>query len=1263
MAELKSMFLKGKMNKDLDERVLPQGEYRDAQNILINDSEDSDVGAVENIRGNKITHGALTANANTEVIGHFADIKNKRVFWFITDFTGDTSNVLNMTRADTTAGTSICKIIMKEPNGALTTLVTGEFLNFSKVHLITGINLIEDLLFWTDNYNQPRKINITTAIEDNTYYNTEEKISVAKIAPYAAPVVVNTSGAGDATTLIRDITNIKSEYLKENFLRFSYRYKYDDGEYSISAPFTQIIFKPLNDGNIYPHADQTNSFGSSGTAEPNVSVSAEDMYKKGTVDIMENAYNKVELRVPLPNLNEFKTSAYSPTTTYTNNYKISDIEILVKESDSLAMKVVKVIKTTSADFTGNIEQYTIKPRSDEATTYYRQQLKYIYKSEKPYKTLPEDQLTRVYDKVPIRALAQEVTGNRVVYGNFTENYNLPKDEDSRTGINYLINASAKGTHERVDNSTDKNYGLLQNLEKGYRFHSIKQRRTYQVGIVLSDIFGRQSPVILSSNTDDDGKSDTFTVPNDSTDYAVKFNSAYSWSTLEATIGKSLDIEFKDTRMVPASELYGATNPHGWYSWKIVVKQNEQEYYNVYAPHPADNWNNIDNKFDDTSSGRSWLTLHGDNINKVPRSVTDEDFSREGIAGSEERLFPKVISVSANDGFSIRNTDGNFKVIDVISVGNAKDQNLFLQATNDDYKGESSGTTGFTVLPFVHGSERNPIVAEIPNLKIIAGTSNSGGKKASVHTATSAVTGVNVFSSTAGDFLSGMEVTGPSVSPQSVNTSVTLAGNGGSSDPVTLVLSEAQTFAASDLLFFSDYEPGLTVFETEPVESRLDIFYETTTGGLIKDINAQMAEVTGVPSGLIFQGGNATEDFPENEGSGYDIGQLQAATSNGALKAGSGELTSSCNSISSGATQGTHTGTVGVTSGFSTNGSGTGAIIDVVVNGSGAVTTVTATTVGTGYAIGNTITITSGVIGGSTNLVCTLVAGDFDAITYQLLSATSQGGANTTSKFSIGGGGLVETASDFARANNANNDVHTLTVRYTESGAGSATDDLTITVLNSDPTIASNFNISNNPPTVAIDAAANVEVCDGTATNGAELSSGNSSGLSYSIDLPGTGYDDWFSISSPSASIWKIFTTGVPTGDWSAFQSLSNANRTITVTVTDAEGLTATHDVRVDVIAAREQSTLCYAASYGDVCNSCSNGTYYVEEGLDGNGLIQNELVVGNIIYVGEFTNIRAGLGKYKFNRNLDGYDYYGTIVTGTQQYNGGLRYVSTITQC
>ena len=35
MPSVKNNFLKGRMNKDLDDRLVPQGEYRDAKNIRI----------------------------------------------------------------------------------------------------------------------------------------------------------------------------------------------------------------------------------------------------------------------------------------------------------------------------------------------------------------------------------------------------------------------------------------------------------------------------------------------------------------------------------------------------------------------------------------------------------------------------------------------------------------------------------------------------------------------------------------------------------------------------------------------------------------------------------------------------------------------------------------------------------------------------------------------------------------------------------------------------------------------------------------------------------------------------------------------------------------------------------------------------------------------------------------------------------------------------------------------------------------------------
>ena len=38
------------------------------------------------------------------------------------------------------------------------------------------------------------------------------------------------------------------DYLENKFVRFSYRFRFDDGEYSIMAPFTQIAFIPKQKG-------------------------------------------------------------------------------------------------------------------------------------------------------------------------------------------------------------------------------------------------------------------------------------------------------------------------------------------------------------------------------------------------------------------------------------------------------------------------------------------------------------------------------------------------------------------------------------------------------------------------------------------------------------------------------------------------------------------------------------------------------------------------------------------------------------------------------------------------------------------------------------------------------------------------------------------------------------------------------------------------------------------------------------------------------
>ena len=53
MPQVENTFLKSKMNKDLDSRILPNGEYRDAQNLQVSRSQGSEVGEFENVLGNQ----------------------------------------------------------------------------------------------------------------------------------------------------------------------------------------------------------------------------------------------------------------------------------------------------------------------------------------------------------------------------------------------------------------------------------------------------------------------------------------------------------------------------------------------------------------------------------------------------------------------------------------------------------------------------------------------------------------------------------------------------------------------------------------------------------------------------------------------------------------------------------------------------------------------------------------------------------------------------------------------------------------------------------------------------------------------------------------------------------------------------------------------------------------------------------------------------------------------------------------------------------
>ena len=113
MAESKRMFSSAKMDRDADERILRPGEYRDALNVSVDFSEDGNVGAIENLKGNELLANqdviglSAATNPNAKVIASFPHPEQEKIYYFVT---GD--KIDGIFEYDLTASSNQCKPIV-----------------------------------------------------------------------------------------------------------------------------------------------------------------------------------------------------------------------------------------------------------------------------------------------------------------------------------------------------------------------------------------------------------------------------------------------------------------------------------------------------------------------------------------------------------------------------------------------------------------------------------------------------------------------------------------------------------------------------------------------------------------------------------------------------------------------------------------------------------------------------------------------------------------------------------------------------------------------------------------------------------------------------------------------------------------------------------------------------------------------------------------------------------------------------------------------
>jgi hypothetical protein len=376
MANITRNFVAGKMNKTFDERVVPPGEYIDALNVRMGSTEASEVGAVENTKGNlpltTLSYNGTDLSSDARCIGAFQDGANETIYWMVHDpsFTlGDTGKIDMIVSVNVLTSTLTYHVVSIDDGGGVNTT-----LNFNPTYLITGIDQVDNLLFFTDDYNPPRFINVKRSYATPTagYIDfagnpdiLSEALQVIKKPPTQSP------------TVVPYFTQLGEEqFMLERFICFAYRYRYADNEYSATSQWSDIAFVP-------------NQFD----------FSLDSALNEG----MTNSFNAAEV------------------TYNTGGPLVVGIDLLFKEANNNVIKVIEKLNKAELGLLDNTD-YTFQ-----------------FTNSKIFTVLAESEIVRLYDNVPRFAKAQTVMGNRLMYGNYVEGYNLIDADGNPVRFDYDVN--------------------------------------------------------------------------------------------------------------------------------------------------------------------------------------------------------------------------------------------------------------------------------------------------------------------------------------------------------------------------------------------------------------------------------------------------------------------------------------------------------------------------------------------------------------------------------------------------------------------------------------------------------------------------------------------------------------------------------------------------------------------------------------------------------------------------------------------------------
>ena len=251
------------LNKDEDARLVKSYEMIDALNVRVSNDDAGNQGIVKNVQGTTAIQPrrpseTIPASGTNRVIGAVSSEAGKVIYFFLYNSAGNHGIY---------AYSSITDTYQK--------VYSDSVLKFNQTSYVDADVVInqfgEHLLYFTDNVNEPRKINATKAlsagysavISTGTDVQKELFLTVCKQPPQT-PITFE---------FISEDTK-RANQLKDGVFQFAYQYVYDDGEISAISSYSQLAVSDTNlaydvtSQNLYDSKDNALRLTFAGSAGP-----------------------------------------------------------------------------------------------------------------------------------------------------------------------------------------------------------------------------------------------------------------------------------------------------------------------------------------------------------------------------------------------------------------------------------------------------------------------------------------------------------------------------------------------------------------------------------------------------------------------------------------------------------------------------------------------------------------------------------------------------------------------------------------------------------------------------------------------------------------------------------------------------------------------------------------------------------------------------------------------------------------------------------